>query len=319
MKKLFVLMLAAFMSIMAVNTQAADQKRLTLATGGTSGVYFPLGGAIGQVLGSNGDGNLSITAQATGASGENMRLVQGGDVDFAIVQNDIAESAYNGKTPFKADEKMTKVRALGRLYPEYLHVVASKDSGIKTMDDFKGKKVSVGARGSGNEVNCRQIFDFYGLDYKNLEPIFLPYGETADQFKDRNLDAFVFTIGTPNPAIQDITTTQQVEFIPVDGKQADEIIAKFPYLVKDSIPANTYKGQDKDVPTLSVQAMLIANEDMPEEVAYQLTKTLYENTEAIAKAHNKGAEIKLDRAKDGVTIPFHPGAERYFREKGLMN
>lgn len=332
MKKLSALILAAGLVLMGASasfaadaaqsqdtqssTKKTDAKRLTLATGGTSGVYFPLGGAIGQVLGSKGDGSVSVTAQATGASGENMRLVNEGDVDFAIVQNDVADAAFNGTAPFK--EKLEGVRALGRLYPEYLHVVASKNSGIKSIEDFKGKKISVGARGSGNEVNCRQIFDFYGLDYKNLEPIFLPYSETADQFKDRNIDGFVFTIGTPNPAIQDITTTQEVEFIPLQGEPTDKAAAKFPFLVKDVIPANTYKGQSEAVPTLSVQAILVANKDMPDEVAYELTKTLYENTDAIAKAHNKGGEIKLENASDGVTIPFHPGAEKYLREKGII-
>lgn len=316
MKKLLGLLIAGALIFSAITAQAADQKRLTLATGGTSGVYFPLGGAIGNTLGNKSDGSISVTAQATGASGENMRLVQAGDVDFAIVQNDVADAAFSGTAPFK--EKLGKVRALGRLYPEYLHVVASKDSGIKSLEDFKGKKISVGARGSGNEVNCRQIFDFYGLDYKNLEPIFLPYGETADQFKDRNLDGFVFTIGTPNPAIQDITTTQDVVFVPLEGQKADEVVAKFPYLVKDAIPAGTYKGQGNAVPTLSVQAILVANEDMPEDVAYNLTRLLYENSDAVAKAHNKGAEIKLENAADGVTIPFHPGAEKYLKEKGII-
>lgn len=316
MKKLVGLFMAAALIFCAISAQAADSKRLTLATGGTSGVYFPLGGAIANTLGNKSNGDVSVTAQATGASGENMRLVQAGDVDIAIVQNDVADAAFNGSAPFKS--KLGDVRAIGRLYPEYLHVVASKDSGIKNLEDFKGKKISVGARGSGNEVNCRQIFDFYGLDYKNLEPIFLPYGETADQFKDRQLDGFVFTIGTPNPAIQDITTTQDVTFVPLEGAKADEVIAKFPFLVKDAIPAGTYKGQGDAVPTLSVQAMLVANKDMPDEVAYELTKILYENADAVAKAHNKGAEIKLESAADGVTIPFHPGAEKYLKEKGIL-
>lgn len=316
MKKLLGLIIAAALVIGISTAQAADNQRLTLATGGTSGVYFPLGGAIGNVIGNKSDGKMSVTAQATGASGENMRLVEAGEVDFAIVQNDVADAAFNGNAPFK--NKLGEVRALGRLYPEYLHVVASKDSGIKKLEDFKGKKISVGARGSGNEVNCRQIFDFYGLNYKNLEPIFLPYGETADQFKDRQLDGFIFTIGTPNPAIQDITTTQEVTFVPLDDAKADAAIAKFPYLVKDSIPAGTYKGQTAAVPTLSVQAMLVVNKDMPDDVAYNLTKLLYENTDAIAKAHNKGSEIKLQNAADGVTIPFHPGAEKYLKEKGII-
>lgn len=316
MKKVYGLVLAAALLLGAINAQAAEPQRMTFATGGTSGVYYPLGGAIGQVVGEKTDGGLSITAQATGASGENMRLVDAGDVDFAIVQNDIADAAVNGTAPFK--DKLENVRALGRLYPEYLHVVATKDSGIQSMEDFEGKRISVGARGSGNELNCRQIFDFFGLDYKNIKPIFLPYSETADQFKDRNLDAFVFTIGTPNPAIQDITTTQEVNFIPLTGEKVDEIVAKFPFLVKDAIPADTYRGQTSPVATLSVQAILVANKDMSDDVAYELTKAIYENADSIAKSHAKGEEIKIENAMDGVTIPLHPGAERYLREKGLI-
>ena len=306
MKKVLSLVLAAGL-LLAASLANADTKRLTLATGGTSGVYFPLGGAIAQVITNKSGGAISVTAQATGASGENMRLVQAGDVDFAMVQNDVADSAFNGLAPFRS--KLDNVRVIGRLYPEYLHVVASKDSGVK--------KVSVGARGSGNEVNCRQIFGFYGLDYKNIEPIFLPYGETADQFKDRQVDGFVFTIGTPNPAIQDITTAQEVVFVPLAGQKVDEIVKKFPYLVKDSIPAGTYLGQKDAVPTLSVQCILVANKNMSDDVAYTLTKTLYDNLPDVAKAHNKGAEISLEHAADGVTIPFHPGAIKYFKEKGL--
>ena len=312
MKKSLALLVLGLFVLACTNAQA-EPKRLTLATGGTSGVYFPLGGAIAQVLTAKSGGALAVTAQATGASGENMRLIEAGDVDFAIVQNDVADAAFNAKAPFKT--KLENVRAIARLYPEYLHVVASKASEIKTIADFKGKKVSVGARGSGNEVNCRQLFGYYGLDYKNIEPIFLPYGETADQFKDRQLDAFVFTIGTPNPAIQDITTSQEVQFVPIDGSKADEIVAKFPYLVKDAIPAGTYKGQTAAAPTLSVQAMLVVNKNMPDELAYKLTQTLFENLGDVAKAHNKGAEISLERATDGVTIPFHPGAAKFLKEK----
>lgn len=316
MKRTCILVLSAVVVLAASAAFAADAKRLSMGTGGTSGVYFPLGGAISQVLSNKSDGAVSITAQATGASGENMRLIEANEVDIAIVQNDVAHSAYNGLEPFKS--KLGNVRAIARLYPEYLHVVASKDSGIKSVQDFKGKKVSVGARGSGNEMNCRQIFGFYGLDYNNVTPIFLPYGETADQFKDRNVDAFVFTIGTPNPAIQDITTAQEVVFVPMDGAKTDAAIAKFPYLVKDAIPANTYRGQDKDVPTLSVQAILVVNKDLSDDVVYGLTKTLFENLDGIAKAHNKGAEISLAKAVDGITIPLHPGAEKYLKEKGAV-
>ena len=316
MKRILILSLSMALMLTTSLAFAAKTKHLTMATGGTAGVYYPLGGAISQVLSTKSGNAFSVTAQTTGASGENMRLIDAGEVDLAILQNDIAHAAFNGLTPFKS--KLGKVRAIARLYPEYLHVVASKDSEVKVFADFKGKKVSVGARGSGNEANCRQIFSFYGLDYKNVDPVFLPYGETADQFKDRAVDGFVFTIGTPNPAIQDITTAQDVVFVPLDGKPSDDIIAKFPYLVQDAIPANTYKGQDKPVPTLSVQAILVVSEAMSDEDAYLITKTLFENTDTIAKAHNKGSEIKLEKALDGITIPFHPGAEKYLKEKGIV-
>ncbi len=316
MKRLVLCALTAALVMASSLGFAADVKHLTMGTGGTAGVYYPLGGAISQVLSTKSNGMFSITAQTTGASGENMRLIEAKEVDLAILQNDVAHSAYNGLAPFK--DKLEGVRAIARLYPEYVHVVASKDSGVQKLEDFKGKKVSVGARGSGNEVNCRQMFEFYGLNYKNVDPVFLPYGETADQFKDRSLDGFVFTIGTPNPAIQDITTAQDVTFVPLDGAKSDAVVAKFPYLVRDNIPAGTYKGQDKPVPTLSVQAILVVNKDMSDEDAYLLTKMLFENVGDVAKAHNKGAEIDVQKATDGITIPFHPGAEKYLKEKGVL-
>jgi TRAP transporter TAXI family solute receptor len=290
-------------------------ERLTMGTGGTAGVYYPLGGAMAQLITSKYP-NIEVTAQSTGATGENLRLTQVHDVDLAIVQNDLTHAAYNGEAPFTA--KLGDLRAIARLYPEYLHVVASVESGIKTMDGFKGKKVSVGARGSGNEANCRQIFSFYGLDYDNIQPIFLPYGETADMFKDRQIDAFVFTIGTPNPAIQDITTMQEIVFVPVDGPQRDEIVAKYPYFAKDAIPADSYKGQTKPVETLSVQAMLIANKNLSDDTVYAITKAIFDNLPELQNAHHKAAEFDAKRFMDGVTIPLHPGAERYFKEKGLI-
>ncbi|MBQ7456949.1 MAG: TAXI family TRAP transporter solute-binding subunit [Desulfovibrio sp.] len=291
---------------------ACAEKRLTFATGGTAGVYFPLGEAIAQGISANSNGFFTITVQVTGASGENLRLIENGDVDMAIVQNDMANAAFHGTPPFR--EKLTNARAIARLYPEFLHVVANKNSGIRTLNDFKGKRISVGARGSGNELNCRQIFSHFGLTYKNITPIFRPYGETAVQFKNNQLDGFIFTIGIPNPAIIDITSDQEVTFVPLTGSVIDEVVEKFPYLVKDTIPANTYTGQKEPIHTLSVEAILVVNKDMTEENAYKLTKLLFEHLPTIAKAHEKAKEISLKHAKDGITIPFHPGALKYLNE-----
>lgn len=290
-------------------------ERLTMGTGGTAGVYYPLGGAIAQLI-TNKNPSIDVSAQSTGATGENLRLTQVHDIDLAIVQNDLTHAAYNGEAPFTS--KLGDLRAIARLYPEYLHVVASVESGIKSMNDFKGKRISVGARGSGNEANCRQIFEFYGLNYDNITPIFLPYGETADMFKDRQIDAFVFTIGTPNPAIQDITTMQSIQFVTVDGKERDDVVAAFPYFAEDAIPANSYKDQPEPVQTLSVQAMLIANSNLSDDTVYAITKAIFENLPELQNAHHKAAEFDLNRALDGVTIPLHPGAERYYKEKGVI-
>ena len=308
-----------FMLIIVVfclaGTVLSAGERLTMGTGGTAGVYYPLGGAMAQLVTSKNP-DIEITAQATGATGENLRLTEANDIDLAIVQNDLTHAAFNGEAPFTS--KLTNLRAIARLYPEYLHVVSSVESGIKTMADFKGKKISVGARGSGNEANCRQIFEFFGLNYENIEPIFLPYGETADMFKDRQIDAFVFTIGTPNPAVQDITTLQKINFVPVDGPERDAVVAKFPYFTKDTLPANTYNGQTEPAETLSVQAILIANKDLSDDTVYAITKTIFDNLPELEKAHNTAALFSAERFKDGVTIPLHPGAERYFKEKGLI-
>ncbi len=290
-------------------------ERLTMGTGGTAGVYYPLGGAMAQII-TEKYPDIEVTAQATGATGENLRLIQAHDIDLAIVQNDLTHAAYNGEAPFA--EKQEDLRAIARLYPEYLHVVASRESGIRTMADFRGKRISVGARGSGNEANCRQIFKFYGLDYSTIQPVFVPYGETADMFKDRQVDAFVFTIGTPNPAIQDITTLQEIVFVPVDGAPRDEIEKAFPYLTKDTLPANSYNGQTAPVETLSVQAVLIANKNLSDDAAYAITKAIFDNLPELATAHNTASLFSAERFMDGVTIPLHPGAERYFKEKGLI-
>jgi TRAP transporter TAXI family solute receptor len=278
-------------------------------------VYYPLGGAMAQII-TEKYPDIEVTAQATGATGENLRLIQAHDVDLAIVQNDLTHAAYNGLAPFNG--KQEDIRAIARLYPEYLHVVASVESGIKTMEDFKGTRISVGARGSGNEANCRQIFESFGLNYENIEPIFLPYGETADMFKDRQVDAFVFTIGTPNPAIQDITTLQDITFVPVDGAQRDAVVAKFPYLTKDTLPANSYNGQTEPVETLSVQAVLIANANLSDDTVYNITKAIFDNLPELVVAHNTASLFSAEKFMDGVTIPLHPGAERYFKEKGLI-
>lgn len=295
---------------------AAEPMRLTMGTGGTAGTYYPFGGALAQVI-SDKSGVVAITAQSTGATGENLNLIHNGDIDLALVQNDLAHYAYNGLEIYK-DNKVTNFKTITRLYPELIHVVAQADSGIKTLADFKGKKISVGASGSGNEANCRQIFELLNLTYSDIKPLFISYAETTNHFKDRQVDAFVYTTGIPSPSIMDITTMQPAVFVPIDGKLRDDITKKYPFFAADAIPADSYKGQTGVVETIAVQCMLVVREDIPEETVYAMTKALFENLDALKNAHAKGKDVVLEKALNGVTVPVHPGAEKYYREVGLI-
>lgn len=294
---------------------AADVVQLTLATGGTAGTYYPLGGAIGQII-SQRTGVVNITAQATGASVENMNLLAAGDVDLALTQNDIADYAWNGTEFFKKPIK--NFRAIARLYPEHIQVATYADSPINSIADFKGHKISVGAPGSGNEANARQILEVYGLTYKDIQPLFLSYAETADHFKDRLMDAFTFTTGAPNSAIQDICSLIKIKFIEIKDEKRDELMKKYPFFAREVIKAGTYGDwQNKDVETVAVQAILVVREDLPEDVVYNVTRGLFENLDEIRQAHYKANDITLERAVEAITVPFHPGAIKYYKEAGI--
>lgn len=290
-------------------------ERLAMGTGGVAGMYFPLGAAMAKIVGTSAPG-LEISVQSTGASGENLRLIQSRDLDLAFVQNDLAHAAHRGEPPFPFP--FTGLRAIASLYPECLHVMAGRESGIATPFDIKGKRVSVGVKGSGNEANCRQIFEFYGLSYENTVPAFLPYGETASKFVQGEIDALVFTIGTSNPVIDAIHSGRAIRFVPIDGAERDAIIAKYPYFTKASLAAGSYPGLDEAVETISVRAMLITHKDVPEETVYAVTKAIFDNLDKLRDTFAKADGFDAEKYGDGVTIPLHPGAERYFREKGVV-
>lgn len=311
------LALASALLLSATAGFAASQ--LVMATGGTTGTYYPLGGAISQIVTEKSNGAVSITAQATGASNENINLVNMGEVDLAIAQNDIADYAMKGQLFFP--KPLTNFKSLGRLWPELIQIAVPADSKAESIADFKGLRISVGAPGSGNEANARQTFGAYGLydgDYKDFKPLYLSYAETVSHFKDRQIDGFQFSNAAPNSGIQEIVTTQPLKFIEIKGEKRDEIIKKYPFYAPAVIPANTYKNQPNEVQTIGVQACLFANAEMSDEDAYIITKTLYENLKEIGEAHAKGKEISLEHALDGLTVPLHPGAERFYREAGVL-
>jgi len=306
---LCVLLLGAVGSV-----QAADVN-LILATGGTAGTYYPFGGAMAKIWNEKIPG-MNVTAQTTGASAENVRLINKGEVELALVQSDTLDFAFNAKEAFK--EPLKDMAVIAVLYPEVIQVVVAADSPVKNFADLKGKKVGVGAPGSGTEANFRQLMDVYGMAKEDFDMRFLSFSECAEQFKDRHIDGFIATSGIPNSAIVDVSTTQAVRVVPVPADFSAKLTAKYPFLSTFAIPANTYKGQDAAVATVAVNAVLIASGKMKDDLAYNLTKTLFDNQPELATAHAKGALLNLQTAVKGVSIPFHAGAVKYFKEKGAM-
>jgi TRAP transporter TAXI family solute receptor len=317
MKKYIVLALVMVLVLSIALTGCASQKtNLILATGGTSGTYYPFGGAIAQIFNTKIE-NMNVTAQATGASVENLKLIGKKEAELAIVQNDMTDYAFNGLENFK-DGKIENVRAIATLYPEVIQIVASPKSGINTVADIKGKKFSVGAPGSGVEANARQIFDVLGMTTSDFTPNYLSFSESSDSFKDNHIDGFLFTSGIPNAAIQDITATSDLQFVSIPDNVVADLTSKYPFFTEYIIPAGTYKGQTADVKTVAVNATLVVGSEVSEKVVYNITKALFDNQADLATAHAKGKLLSLETAVKGISVPFHPGAEKYFKEVGAI-
>lgn len=317
MKKYLVLALVGMFILSLTFTGCAPQKvNLIMATGGTSGTYYPFGGAMAQIFNSKIE-NMNVTAQSTGASVENLKLIGKKEAELAIVQNDMLDYAYNGLEAFK-DGKIENVRAIATLYPEVIQIVASQGSGINSFNDIKGKKFSVGAPGSGVEANFRQISEAAGISYNDFSANYLSFSESADSFKDKHIEGFLFTSGIPNAAIQDTATTSDLKFISLSDDIINKLIEKYPFFTAYTIPAGTYKGQDTDVKTVAVSATLAVGSEVSEDVVYNLTKALFENQPELAQAHAKGQLLSLETAVKGISIPYHKGAEKYYKEKGAI-
>lgn len=286
---------------------------MSVATGGTGGTYYPLGGALSNIL-NNAGVDYTATAQATGASKENVELVTRGDAEIAFIQNDVAYYAVNGTDIFEG-EKKPSLRGLACLYPEIVQIVASDDSGIKTIDDLKGKRVAVGAPGSGVEVNVKQILDIHGITYDDLGKVdYLSFAEAADQIKSGQIDATFLTAAIPSSAITELATTHNVHLVPIAEDKAEALIAKYPFYVNLHITPSEYKGQDEEISVVAVQSMLAVDERMADEDAYNIVKLLFENLDTMKESHARGGDIALDKALDGMSIELHPGAQKYFDE-----
>lgn len=257
---------------------------------------------------------MNASAQSTGASVANVNMLKDGSVDLAFIQNDIAYYAVNGSEMFK-DNKVAGLRGLAALYPETIQFVTTADKGIKSIADLKGKKVAVGAAGSGAEANARQILAAYGITYDDIDERFLSFGEAADALKDGNVDAGVVVAGFPTAAIQDLAANKSAAIINIDSDKADELMKKYPYYTKVSIPKGTYPGQEEDIHSVAVKCVVVTTDKMDDKLGGEVVKAIYEHLDRMKAAHAVGKYITKDTALDGMSIPMNAGAEQYLKAK----
>ena len=295
---------------------AQQQQFVNILTGGQSGVYYPMGVALSQIY-AKSIPNVRATAQVTKASAENLNLLQAGRGELALALADSVSDAWKGEAEAGFPKKLDKLRGLSGTYSNYIQIVANADSGIKTLADLKGKRISVGAAKSGTELNARAIFKAAGLTYADLVKVeYLPFGESVELIKNRQLDATLQSAGLGVASIRDLSTSVKIVVVPVPA----DVVAKVGDAAYQTavIPANTYTGQTQDVPTAAIPNFLVTHSGVSDELAYQMAKQMYENIDTLYAAHNAAKVIKRENAIKGMPVPLHPGAERYYREVGLV-
>jgi hypothetical protein len=294
----------------------AQQQFVNVLTGGQSGVYYPMGVALSQIY-AKAIPNVRSTAQVTKASAENLNLLQAGRGELALSLADSVSDAWKGDEEAGFKTKLDKLRGLSATYNNYIQIVANADSGIKTVADLKGKRISVGAAKSGTELNARAILKAAGLSYADLGKVeYLPFGESVELMKNRQLDATLQSAGLGVASIRDLATSIKIVVVPVPA----DVVAK----VGDAayqpaiIPANTYVGQTTDIATAAIPNFLMTHSGVSDELAYQMAKTMYDNIDTLYAAHNAAKAIKRENAIKGMPVPLHPGAARYYKEVGLI-
>lgn len=313
-KTRFALLAAATLALSSA-AQAAPVF-INILTGGTSGVYYPIGVGLSQIY-SDGIPGSKTSVQATKASVENLNLLQAGRGELALALGDSVADAKNGVEDAGFKAPLTKLRALGGAYPNYIQIVASQESGIKSLADLKGKTISVGAPKSGTELNARAIFKAAGLTYEDMGKVqYLPFAESVELIKNRQLDATLQSSGLGMAAIRDLSSVMPLNYIAIPP----EVVSKIgnPAYQSTMIPANTYDGQAAAVPTVAITNILVTRADLPDDVVYQMTRLLFENLPRLGNSHSAAKDIKLETAAKNLPIDLHPGAERYYKEKGAL-
>ncbi|WP_410217617.1 TAXI family TRAP transporter solute-binding subunit [Paracoccus sp. (in: a-proteobacteria)] len=325
---------AALAIVASVGSTALAQEMafFRIGTGGTAGTYYPIGGLIANAIsnppgsracddgGSCGVPGLIATAVASNGSVGNVNAINGGAMEAGFSQSDVAYWAQTGTGLWEGQPAVEKLRLIANLYPESIHLVARADAGIASVADLAGKRVSLDEPGSGTLVDAKIILEAFGLSEADVTAEYLKPDQAADRMRDGAMDAFFFVGGFPAGAIAELASQQDVTLVPITGPEVDKLFETYNFFAPDSLPAGTYEGQDADVATLSVGAQLVTSADQPEELIYGITQAIYnESTQKLfAAGHAKGRQITLESATVGAGIPFHSGAERFYKEAGKL-
>ena len=258
----------------------------------------------------------SLTVTSTGASKANIQLIADGEADLAIVQNDVMYYANTGTDLFEAEGKYDSFSAVCGMYDETVQLITT-NANIKSVEDLKGKTVCVGDAGSGTEFNAKQVLDVYGLSFDDIKVVNASFGDSTDSLKDGKIDAAFIVAGAPTTAVVDLSTNSDVYIINIDDEHSSKLMEDYPFYTKTTIPAGTYDGQEEDAQTVSVRATLIASNELSEDVVYELVKAMFDNKDELVAGHEKFNNLKLEEATAGISVPFHPGAVKYFQEQNI--
>ena len=328
LKKYFLVFVLTIISAVLIFSSpgiAAQKTFVAIATGGTAGTYYPLGGALAQAV-STKLKDVIVTAQSGNASAANINLIKKHEIETAFVQNNTAYEAYNGQAQFEGNA-VKNIRAIASLYPEAVQIVALKSSNIKSVADLKGKRVIPGDMGSGTAGDAANVLSVYGITFDDFGQLdWLSFAGVSQRLKDNQADAGFVTAGLPTAALLELASSTSVTIVPISDEMNDALSKKWPFYAKVVIPGGTYSGVSEDVNTTAVMAQWVVDDDVSADLVYKLTKALWESggakdpsgAEIMAQTHSKGKEITLETALLGVAIPLHPGAKKYYEEKGMV-
>lgn len=294
----------------------AKIQSINIVTATTGGVYYPLGIAIAQLFNQNISGIKAISV-ATAGTAKNVQLMQEKSAEVAFVQNGVAYYAFNGTEMFK-DKPMKFLRGITNLYPNVMHIVVAANSNIKTINDLEGKKIVPGSIGSATEIDSKEILELYGLNFKDMKSEYLGYSEAAEALKDGRVDGIIIAGGLPTSAVLDVAASLKIRILSMEPVMIGKLQETMPWYFAITIPKGTYMGQLEDVKTVAVANWLVCRDDLNNELVYNMTKTLYENQKDLVAAHSAAKDMRIQDALKGMTVPLHPGAERYYKEKGIV-